>query len=493
MNRLTGLLAGLIPFVILRLFLLMRIDNYIATWETVSSANIVISRLHSFKQLIFGSLHPLYRLSLKVFLLLSDNPLFFAPFFNFLISVLLAVIFYLYAYRYFGKANAFVSLVLFSFVPVLALQAVLSTEIALMQMLLMASLYYFRRYLDTKNTTMVMLFLLALNLGHLTRFESWLLVPIFMLFLIRNVKSSALTKTVISIGMVIVPIQAFLFKEPLREIREQTFDSLTDIARISESGYDIASGPAAAFDWFFVMAQSVGGLWLLLSCLGFLLAFLRKKEQFYSVALCFMLLVFCAKSIKGDVIPHPRYITTVVLLLIPYFYYFLENAFAFVSSRKAKIFLAALLTCVSCAIMFNRTIDVYGRPLFSLKEVLTVSSEYLERDLALCDTVREAVPAEANVFVDMDYFSKDYDNIIAYGIRESSNIMSFEGRFFLENEEESEAMRQFTKERIMTSLPVYILLSEKGMFEVLFGESASFLKGSKEVASYKGWRILYLE
>lgn len=493
MNKITGLILGLVPFVAIRILLFLRIDNYIATWETVSSANIVISRLHTFGQLVFGSLHPFYRLALKVFLMFSDNPLVFAPLFNFLLSVLLAVLFYLYVYCYFGKVNAIVSLFLFSFVPVLSLQAVLSTEIALMQLLLVASLYWFKRYLDTRNKIQLLLFLVVFNLGHLTRFESWLLIPVFMLFLFKDLKSSFGVKLAICFSMLIVPIQAFIWKDPIAEIKGQAFESLIDISRIAESGYEAKVGFMGLFNWFFVMAQSVGELWLICVLCGLFYCVYKKKEMLYSASIGFVLFVFCCKSAKGEIIPHPRYITTVVLLLLPYFYYLLENIATLLKSKVKRIIFIWSLVCLVCSTMFFRTIDVYGRPLFSLKTAITESSEYLERDLALFDIVREYVPKEANVFVDTDYYSKDYDNIIAYGIRENSNIMSFEGRSFLDSEINLESMRQFTKERIMTNLPIYILLSDNGMFESLYGKNVSFLAGSKKLTTYKDWRILYLE
>lgn len=497
MRKIYGLGVALIPYLLIRFFLFLRIDNYIATWEVISSANIVISRIYSFKQLLLGSLHPFYRVLLKVVLLVFDNPLLFAPLFNFSLSIILAVIFYFYVCEYFGKANAFFSVLLFSFMPVISLQAVVSTENVLMHLLLFLSFYCFRRYLDGRKLKQLLLFLVFFNLGHLTRFESWMLLPFFMLCFVLEVKDLYL-RIIASLGMAFVPIVSFVYKTPLADIKEQSLTASYDIKMITESGFFVATGVKGFFTWFFIMMQTGGFLWLLFVMLGLLLSLSQKKERLYSFSVLLFLGVLSIKSAKGDLVPHPRYITTVMLMLIPYCYYFIETILARLSLKKGKEAISYVLILAMSFNMLFLSIDVYGQTLFSLKEVIIRSSEYLQRDNTVFMATRDIIPEKTNVFVDMDYYGKDYDDIIAYGLPKSCKVIHFEDRSFMADKTYADTMRKSIKRRILANRPIYLVLSNNGAFDFLFKKGVSWLEKVEKLKvenlfEHNDWRILYLE
>lgn len=492
MRKIYALGVALIPYLVIRFFLFLRIDNYIATWEIISSANIVISRIYSFKQLLLGSLHPFYRVCLKLILMGVDNSLVFAPLFNFTLSILLAVVFYFYVYDYFGKSNAFFSLMIFSFMPVISLQAVISTENVLMHLLLFLSFYCFRKYLDSRDKKQLLLFILFLNLGHLTRFESWMLLPFFIFAFIAAVKDTNL-RIAGSVGMAIIPIASFLYKTPLADIKEQSLTAAYDIKVITESGFFVATGIKGFFTWFIIMMQTGGSFWLVCALSGVLLALLKRKERLYSFSALLFLGVLSIKSAKGDLVPHPRYITTVMLMLIPYFYYFIENVMDFVSLKKKR---KVVFWIFGLSVAFNMlflNIDVYGQRLFSLKEVIIHSSEYLEKDDTVFMEAKDIIPKNSTVFVDMDYYGKDYDDIIAYGVDTSCKVFHFEDRSFMADTAYADMMRKDIKRRILTNKPIYLVLSKGGAFEFLFGKDVVWIQSADNMFEYKDWRILHLE
>lgn len=492
MKKSLSFLFCIIAYLSVRLLLLFSTTNYIATWETVSTANIVFSKIYTYKQLLAGSLHPFYRILLKAFLSVFDNPLIYAPVLNLILSMFLGVAVYLCIREFFGKANAVFSLFVLGFVPVIALQAVISTEIVLMHLLLMLSFYLMKKYQQSTQNVFLFSFLVVINLAHLTRFESWVLLPCFILWFLKG-QDNKMKKVAVLFAMLIVPILSFVYKNPLHDIAEQSLNSIHAIKVIGENGFKVSSGLSGFFNWFVVMSESVGILFLLFAFLGIALSFYHKKELFYAVSVLFMLLVFCLKSVKGDIIPHPRYITIVVLMLVPYVFYFMQHLLEYRFFKTRSKPLVLVMAFVFAVNMFFLKFKVYGQTLFSLKDATMSSSEYLYKDKGICDAVLKYVPKEANVFVDTDYYGRDYDDIIAYGLNADVNLIFFEDSSFFEDKDYAEKIAVEMKKSILRNKPIYFVLSEKGAFEFLFGKNPSFMKNADKLVKYKQWSVFYLK
>ena len=334
-------LALLIVFAVgLRLFFLLNYENMPgnATDSVVRALDMIENP--SLALNFDGNRSTLFNYAMASFLYFWRDPVLAPRVFTLIFGVLLVFPYYGTLKILFDPRIAFLSTLLLVFCPLHVVQSGTATVEAVYYFFLFASFYYFFK-LRAGHGGKAALWLAALffNIASLLRFESWLLIPLFFILLWPRGKGTAFAFLSLSL---VCPCGWLLFNQVMYQDFLLTFKKAALTAHTEILGGTVPYDPRV-LSWLIVLWRSSGASVVIGGLLGIVFSMFSRKR--FELALFFLALLsaFTINSCAARLWHHERYSLILVLLLIPYAWFFVDRALTFLKARRTFLFIGLLI------------------------------------------------------------------------------------------------------------------------------------------------------
>lgn len=359
---------------------------------------------------------PLHTYALAFALFLYDNPVVAPQALHALASSAAGVFFYLFVRNAFGPAGAFATACAFQLYPVLLRYSLVAASESLVVLFVTAGMYFVERSRDGAGTLLpAAIGGIAITLACATRYEPWVLVPLFALVLWPRWK--ALVVFLIAagvfpvywmVGNAVANGDAFYFLHAAKDFQVRV-EGINDEVGRWDILMRVAFFPWALF-WGLTPLVAVGvlaGAWL-------------AVKQSRGVAVWFvpplvLLVVTAYQAVTGALFLQSRYSIILGTLALP----FLAPFFAAVSRR----------TAVSAVIIASMIPLSYGSSIFPVvpPDIQTVPRLAEPRLAEIARTVDEIIAGPEDGLI-IDFFGWTETRMVALeALREVRNVFLVEG------------------------------------------------------------------
>lgn len=477
------LLAIFILSAVIRVIIFNHTENYFLNWEEIPTANIVSAKLCSFKQILNVYLLPLHLLLIKLSLTVHNDPLFSPRFISLFFGCLLTIPFFFLVKSAFNKENSIFSSILLCLYPIQVIQSVISTEMALFHFLLISALFFIQRYFYSNNILHLSLSIILMNLAHMVRIESWLIVLLIVSYFLLNKKFKE-GILFLCLGNLFI-IFSFIYHKPVDYIFQQSTQSRLDINLLLEAKRLAPLNLFSIVFWLKMLIKTLNAPLVIISLLGIVLSLIARKNIFFLAIFCTNLSAYTYKFLTKTVPPHPRYSVIMGIFLIPFAFYFLQTCF---KDKKWTRILSLLLLFFSLGYSATKNMVIFKEKMPSLLELSQHTMEITSNhNLAkeIVNRISTNVGKREKIFIDHSKNGIIFLSIIAYSQLNPHNILYLSRSPFVQNSRDLNALRQEIHYLFTNKKPTYLILFRNGGFYHLFEE----FKTNNVI----GWNIRFKE
>ena len=323
-----------------RIFFLLNYENMPgnATESVVRALGIIENP--KFTLNFNGNYSILFNYAIASFMFFWRDPFLAPRVFTSIFGVLLVLPYYGTLKILFDRRIAFFSSLVLVFCPLHIVQSGTATGEAVFYFFLFASFYYFFKFRnDQGRKSALWLSVFLFNIASLMRFESWLFIPLFFFLLWPKGKGTAFQFLILSM---VFPCIWLLLNQVIYQDFLLTFKNAAMTARREIEAGTVTYDPGV-FSWLVVLWRSSGPSLVVGGLLGVFFAFLSRKK--FELALFFLALLsaFTINSCAARMWHAERYSIVLVLLLIPYAWFFVDKTLTFLGDRKELFFLFFLI------------------------------------------------------------------------------------------------------------------------------------------------------
>ena len=291
-----------------------------------------------------GNSSTLYKYGIASFMWFWRDPILAPRVFTALFGIFLVVPYYGTLKILFDRTIAFFSTLTLVFYPIHFIQSSVTTSNAVYYFFLFGSFYYLFSYkIVKKRLSALLLSVLSLNVASLLRFECWIFIPVFFMFLWPKGKRMAFLFLILSL------VSPFTLLALNRIIQQDFFYSFNAASRTARES--IAMGrflyDPRWWSWLDVLWRSSGPGLVIGGLSGIVLAFLMRQKRQLSVFFLVLLLAFTINTVSARMLCGVRYSIILGLLLIPYTWFFVDRLLTFVGLRRIVFFILILLSILT--------------------------------------------------------------------------------------------------------------------------------------------------
>ena len=326
----------------------------------------------------------LFNYAIASFMFFWHDPILAPRVFALIFGVFLVLPYYGALKILFNRRIAFLSSLVLVFCPLLVVQSGMATADTTYFFFLFAAFYYLFSYkIVEKRLSALLLSVLSFNIASLLRFECWIFIPVFFMLLWPKGKRMAILFLILSL---VFPCVWLL----LSKIKHHEFLVTFQTAAMT-SRKEIAAGTVLydprVFSWLVVLWRSSGASLLIGGLSGIVLAFLMRQKRQLSVFFLVLLLAFTINSCAARMWHAVRYCIVLVLLLIPYAWFFVDKALTFLGDRKTLFLLCFLIFPAVDAWQIARKPDSTMPHAVSLMHNVTRVAQWLKTNVRQNETL----------------------------------------------------------------------------------------------------------
>lgn len=268
-------------------------------------------------------------------------------------GILAIIPFYFLVRLIFTENIAFYSSVLAALFPLHAMQSTFSMSDTLYHFFFLACLYFiFKFKLKERRMVWVVLAGVLFNAAALLRFESWSLIIILFVLLLREGKKYSIVFLSLSL---ISPCAWMLLCHHFHK------DALISFTLPARTAYvEIVMRKSAhnrsILGWLSILRMMLGYIIVLSGLFGIAYSFLKKRSLYFGLFFLYFYVLYTINTLSLRMWHNERYAIVLGLLMLPYSVVFLERLSVFLKSRLIILFLPFLV--ISC-IEFNHTAHRY--------------------------------------------------------------------------------------------------------------------------------------
>jgi hypothetical protein len=291
-----------------------------------------------------GNCSTLYRYGIASVLWFWRDPILAPRVFTMLFGIFLVVPYYGMLKILFDRTIAFFATLTLVLYPLHVIQSSVTTSEAVYYFFLFGAFYYLFSYkIIQKRFSALLLSALALNIASLLRFECWAFIPVFFLLLWPKGKGMAFLFLILSL---VFPCALLVLN---RIVHHEFLYSFNAASRTLQAS--VALGryiyDSRWWNWLDVLWRSSGPSVVIGGLAGIVLAFLMRQKRQLSI---FFLVLWSAFTINtllarmvGGLVGGVRYSIILVLLLIPYAWFFVDRLLIFLKLKKGIFFALSII------------------------------------------------------------------------------------------------------------------------------------------------------
>jgi len=323
----------------IRILFLLRFDNMPGDATGTVERALHILENPSLMLNYNGNSSTFYKYMIASFMVFWRDPILAPRFFTALFGIFLVIPYYGTLKEVFDRTIAFLSTLVLVFYPLHVVQSSVAASDAVFYFFLFCSLYYFFRFRNGQGSrTALWASALWFNGAALLRFESWIFIPIFFLFLWPKGKRDAFSFLALSVA---APCLCFLLNGMIHHDILYTFSAASKTASVEIKGGRVPYDPSF-WSWVGVLWWSSGPSVVIGGFAGVVLAFLTRQKRALAVFFLVLFLSFTINTYVARMWHHQRYSILLALLLIPYAWFLVDRVLDFFKI-KGKIFFALFL------------------------------------------------------------------------------------------------------------------------------------------------------
>ena len=339
-----------------------------------------------------GNRSTLFNYALASFLYFWRDPVLAPRVFTLIFGVLLVLPYYGTLKILFDRRIAFLSSLVLVACPLHVVQSTTATVDVFYYFFVFASFYYFFRFWSGQGGKAgLWLAGLLFNIVSLTRFESWIFIPFFFLLLWPKERGAAFKFLILS---TIFPCAWLLFNQVMYHDFLLTFKKAALTAHTEIVGGTVPYDPRV-ISWIVVLWRSSGASLVLGGFLGVLLSIVSRKKYELALFLLTLLSAFTINSCSGRMWHTERYSIILVLMLIPYAWFFVDKALTFLEIRKTVFFVLLLV------LPARDIVKIVQKPIDTIPHVFSLMTKEI-RSVALW--LKDNVRQEETIIIGADRF-----------------------------------------------------------------------------------------
>lgn len=306
----------------LRVFFLLKFENM--PGDAVGNVERALSILEDprLSANYDGNSSTLYKYALAGFMRFWRDPLLAPRAFSVLFGTLFVIPYYKTLRLLFSSRVAFFSALTLVFYPLHVIQSSVTTADAAYYFFLFSSFFHFFNYLKEKKEFKSLVFsALFFNVAALLRFESWIFIPLFFIFLWPKEKGRACLFVIL---LSLFPCGMLYLNHLYQRDFLYTFHLAAKTGHASIVTGRFAHAPRL-WSWVKILWEGSGPGLVFGGLLGMALALIRRRSG--QLALFFLILwaVFTWGIFAARMVPNHRYSIVLGLLMIPYAWFLVER------------------------------------------------------------------------------------------------------------------------------------------------------------------------
>ena len=291
-----------------------------------------------------GACSTLYKYGIASFLWFWRDPILAPRVFTALFGIFLVVPYYGTLKILFDRTIAFFATLTLVFYPLHVIQSSVTTSDVVYYFFLFSAFYYLFSYTIVRERLSVLLLsVLSFNIASLLRFEGWIFIPVFFMFLWPKGKKPAFLYLVLSL---VFPCALLALNQIVHQDLFYSFNAASRTGRAS-----IALGrflyDSRWWSWLDVLWRSSGPSLVIGGLSGIVLAFLMRQKRQLSIFFLVLWLAFTISTVAARMVCGVRYSIIFGLFLIPYTLFFVDRLLAFLRLRRIVFLILALLSILT--------------------------------------------------------------------------------------------------------------------------------------------------
>ena len=418
-----------------------------------------------------GNSSTLYKYGIASFMWFWHDPVLAPRVFTALFGIFLVVPYYGTLKILFDRTIAFFSTLTLVFYPIHFIQSSVTTSNAVYYFFLFGSFYYLFSYkIVKKRLSALLLSVLSLNVASLLRFECWIFIPVFFMFLWPKGKRMAFLFLILSLVFpcVVLVLNQFFCHDFFYSFNAASRTANAEIA-MGRFPYD-----PRWWSWLDLLWQNSGPSLVAGGLSGIVLAFLTRQKRQLSIFFLVLLLAFTINTVSARMVVATRYSVIFGLLLIPYTWFFVDRLLTFVGLRRIVFFILILLSIL--------TVD-FAQALWKeiprTTELLCITPPGIKN---IARWLKDHVCAGDFLVIEADSHDGFPSNILLRSGIHSKKCMLvyaplFENGFFKNKEK--------AKKYLLTMRPKYLVLNSEGYLKKVLNFDLSQKNQSLEGISFK--------
>ncbi|MEI8012199.1 MAG: glycosyltransferase family 39 protein [Candidatus Omnitrophota bacterium] len=298
----------------------------------------------------------LFQYALAVWIYVWNDHVIAPRFFSLIFGVLLILPFYGTVKIIFNPRIAFFSCIILIFYPLQVIQSCAPSSDAAYYFFIFCCLYYFFKYKSDHLVQNLYLSAFLFNIAAVLRFESWVFIPIFFLFLsFKNFKVAF----VFLILTMILPGLFLLINQMQQHDLLYTFNmsGRTSMKSILEGGLTYDS---RLLSWFFLLCKSTGNALTIVGCVGIFSSIILRRHFQLAIFFIVLFIALTTNSVLLRMVHHERYSILLGILLIPYAIFFVNEVVLFfrIKHKLMLLFFVILPMFDFGFVAFNATLTM---------------------------------------------------------------------------------------------------------------------------------------